>query len=239
MNDKRFIELLNLYVDQELTDEEARTLEQEIARRPERREIYTQYCRMQRACVRLFEQQRAPQPQIEALRTAALAAEPFEAPVQVVHLPESAPRRSWRPTWAGAMWSGGLMAAAACVTFLVVRQAPQGPETSGVAVAATAVPPPAIASVVEEAPAETYRPVLVMNALLRPTGDSSHATAALPPTSLEWLHEVKLTSMRRMPFETLRFDPQGGVRSVEQAAFAVDESPAGEATEISAFQFQR
>jgi hypothetical protein len=50
MKESRFIELLNLYIDHQITPEEARTLEEEILRNPERRHTYRQYCRMQRAC---------------------------------------------------------------------------------------------------------------------------------------------------------------------------------------------
>src|SRR5277367_4940929 len=50
MNDKKFIELLNLYVDREVTAEDALLLEAEVATNPDRRKVYDQYCRMQKAC---------------------------------------------------------------------------------------------------------------------------------------------------------------------------------------------
>lgn len=50
MNDKKFIELLNLYVDREVSAEDALLLEAEVATNPSRRKVYDQYCRMQKAC---------------------------------------------------------------------------------------------------------------------------------------------------------------------------------------------
>jgi Putative zinc-finger len=50
MNDREFIELLNLYIDREISPEDALRLEAEVMTRPDRREVYTQYCKMQKAC---------------------------------------------------------------------------------------------------------------------------------------------------------------------------------------------
>ena len=50
MNDREFIELLNLYVDREINPDESLRLEAEVEAHPERRRVYDQYCRMQRAC---------------------------------------------------------------------------------------------------------------------------------------------------------------------------------------------
>lgn len=55
MNDRQFIELLNLYVDNEIGPEDALRLEAEVLTHPERREVYRQYCRMQKACSMLSE----------------------------------------------------------------------------------------------------------------------------------------------------------------------------------------
>ena len=50
MKDSKFIELLNLYVDHQISAEDAARLEAEIQRTPERRRVYRQYCQMQKAC---------------------------------------------------------------------------------------------------------------------------------------------------------------------------------------------
>ena len=56
MNDREFIELLNLYVDREICPEDAVRLEAEVGTHPERRRVYDQYCRMQKACSMLSAQ---------------------------------------------------------------------------------------------------------------------------------------------------------------------------------------
>jgi hypothetical protein len=50
MNDTEFIELLNLYLDHEISTADAARLESEVQTNIERRRIYQQYCRMQKAC---------------------------------------------------------------------------------------------------------------------------------------------------------------------------------------------
>src|SRR5471032_2854782 len=53
MNDREFIELLNLYLDREISAVDALRLESEVVADPKRREVYDQYCRMQKACTML------------------------------------------------------------------------------------------------------------------------------------------------------------------------------------------
>ena len=50
MNDRRFQELLNLYLDHEIAPAEAAELETEVLGNPARRRTYDQYCRLQRGC---------------------------------------------------------------------------------------------------------------------------------------------------------------------------------------------
>jgi hypothetical protein len=50
MNDTEFIELLNLYLDHEISTADAARLEAEVQTDIGRRRIYQQYCRMQKAC---------------------------------------------------------------------------------------------------------------------------------------------------------------------------------------------
>lgn len=55
MKEAKFIELLNLYIDQQISPEEAARLENEIIANARRRRTYQQYCRMHRACTLVFE----------------------------------------------------------------------------------------------------------------------------------------------------------------------------------------
>jgi len=50
MKDSEFIELLNLYLDHEITPANAARLEDEVRRNPGRRRIYLQYCGIHKAC---------------------------------------------------------------------------------------------------------------------------------------------------------------------------------------------
>ncbi len=108
MKESEFLELLNLYLDHEITAEDAARLEAEVMRSPERRRTYRQYCMMQKAC-------------------AGLASKFTEdAPAENV-VPFAAPRRRLAPIYLAT----GL-AAAAClaVTFVVFKHG--GGSTGGV-----------------------------------------------------------------------------------------------------------
>ena len=50
MKESKFIELLNLYVDHQISPDDAKLLESEVESNPTRRRIYRQYCQMQKAC---------------------------------------------------------------------------------------------------------------------------------------------------------------------------------------------
>ncbi|MDD3180972.1 MAG: hypothetical protein PHQ04_11570 [Opitutaceae bacterium] len=110
MKESRFIELLNLYIDRQITPEEIVDLETEIQENPDRRRIYLQYCRMHHASRLVYQSFRDHVPE-----TAAFAAGTRSgaiAPLMVQH------RRRLRFRWMA--YAGGL-AAAACLTFLVAR----------------------------------------------------------------------------------------------------------------------
>ena len=50
MKDSEFIELVNLYLDHEISTADAARLEAEVQTNAARRQIYRQYCRIQKAC---------------------------------------------------------------------------------------------------------------------------------------------------------------------------------------------
>lgn len=97
MKESKFIELLNLYVDKQISPEEAASLEETILQNPRRRKIYSQYCRMHRACAMALEQHK-------------IRVEADQASGRVVAF--EAPRR---PQW-GYYVTG--LAAAACVVLV-------------------------------------------------------------------------------------------------------------------------
>ena len=55
MKDNRFIELLNLYVDRQISPAETAELEAEIQSSPRRQKIYREYCQMHRATKLVYE----------------------------------------------------------------------------------------------------------------------------------------------------------------------------------------
>lgn len=108
MKDARFTELVNLYVDRQISPDEAAELEAELQSNPRRRQVYQQYCRMHRATKLVYESFRAHADQGTAAPTGPSTIARFE----------SRKRAAQRSRW---MYGFGSLAAAACVAFAVVR----------------------------------------------------------------------------------------------------------------------
>jgi hypothetical protein len=162
MNDREFIELLNLYVDREISAEDARRLEDEVARDPRRREVHDQYCRMQKACSKLSEEN----------YTAAMA----QTDPSLIEFPVS---RGWRmaPFMAG-MAAAALVAAA----YVGVQNRLSVPAPSqGLASAA-----PIHARPASELPddASAMKPVFYV----RPVSEQSSAQVA----QLNWIGDIRM-----------------------------------------------
>jgi hypothetical protein len=162
MNDREFLELLNLYVDREISAEDAHRLEAEVASRPRRRNVYDQYCRIQKACSKLAEEN----------YTASLS----QTDPSLVSFPAE---RSWRlaPFVAG-------MAAAAAVALAIAgirgRLVPQAESPALVAAAPAA-------SAADTAPSDadmSMKPVF----LARSAPDQGGSQVA----QLSWIGDVRL-----------------------------------------------
>lgn len=105
MKDNRFIELVNLYIDRQITAVETAELEAEMQASPRRRALYRQYCQMHRATKSVYESFRAH------------ASEPSATSATnrgVIANFESQRRHRW------TYYAGGL-AAAACLALAFVR----------------------------------------------------------------------------------------------------------------------
>lgn len=202
MKDSEFIELLNLYIDHEITAADAARLEAEVQANPRRHQIYRQYCRMQKACTVLAQDFRTEQ--VPALDGKVVA---FEAPA----------RRSAR---VGQMLAFGGLAAAACVAiFIGLRQraadgltAPLAQERSAVAPVAVADNVPALKpGLVHAVNLPAPQPASANNRLLlsgNAQADALMAAAAEQTNSkFEWMRTVQLTPLpQRIPAESLRFE---------------------------------
>src|SRR6478735_1589395 len=106
MKDNRFIELLNLYIDRQITVDETAELEAEIQGSPQRQAVYRQYCQIHAATKVVYESFRAG---AEEHSTA-----PSGHPAQV-ELFENRRRVNW------VNYVGGFAAAAAFVGLLFSR----------------------------------------------------------------------------------------------------------------------
>jgi len=109
MKEPRFIELINLYVDRQISPAETAELEAEIQTSPRHRKIYQQYCHMHRATKMVYETFRAnaEQPVVEPSRSGGSVAS-FEY----------SRKQTSRTRW---LYSGAGLAAAACFAFVMVR----------------------------------------------------------------------------------------------------------------------
>eukprot|EP01035_Chromulina_nebulosa_P015261 gene15261-20220_t len=118
MKDSEFIELLNLYLDHEITAADAARLEAEVQASPDRRKVYLQYCRMQKACTVLAKDFAEKSAAAEAEGRKIVAFEPQRSP------------------WATGLWAAGGLAAAACVALVLVNRPAGNEQTApGLAIA--------------------------------------------------------------------------------------------------------
>jgi hypothetical protein len=205
MNDKEFIQLLNLYLDHEISTADAARLEAEVQNNPARRHIYQQYCRMQKAC---------------RMIAADFQTEPSDAVVPaerkvIAFNPAVAQAVALRRKRAAIYGAGSFAALAACVALVFVgrhqqpaveNEAPAASAPVAVAPAST-IPNPDATFVVSKSAtprglvslAPRPQPMLVRDPLLL-TG-RAHAEAELTSFNqtndqLAWIHAVKLAPLQ-------------------------------------------
>jgi anti-sigma factor RsiW len=143
MKDTRFIELVNLYVDRQISADETAELEAEIQASPRRRQVYHQYCHMHRATRLVYESFRA-----HADQPAGGAAQPGS----IAYFAQRR-QRVRRTFW---LSTAGGVAAAACVALYVTRaQIGPAPSLPAPAVAVALAPPKLAAATAEMPDADT------------------------------------------------------------------------------------
>ena len=228
MKDRRFIELVNLYVDRQITSAETAELEAEMQASPARRAIYHQYCQMQKATTVVYESFRSDAPAHEA------GATPNLAPIARFEGRKSARRPQW------AYYAGGL--AAACAAFVFIQMNAGRTAEVPVAVTAPKVAPVAVVAV-QPAPARpaaepstglvslrnnlaTAQDYAAMVAALRQEEQRAYANSQAQPVRVQSL------------FEDGVFDPQNVTVVTGQRTFRGKQAPVQQA-EFTAFQFQR
>lgn len=216
MKDSKFIELLNLYVDHQISSTDAALLEAEIQRDPERRRIYRQYCQMQKACVVLADTFRG------------------DAPVggKIVDFPAT------RRTAANLAYTVGALAAAACVALVMVQRQQLTP-SAPTEIAATVAPSVAVetkAADPRNAPMPLPARVALQPAFAGLVRDAAPdlALTASERVPLDWMTRVQL---QRVPTEELWFENRPTFQP-QDLSFPSRRSFQGQ-TEMTAFRFQR
>ncbi len=236
MNDDRFIELLKLYVDDQLGPEEASELEAEVLADPSRRRTYNQYCRLQRGCSLLGDSARSLAPSSQGFARSLRAAERKIA----------APRRpaTWRTAYAGAFSAVALAACAAVV--LVLNRPPSASEPAGGTLANVAPVSShemststfIAAPVASTEPVFDFQPVLVVGG---PGGVARNAReaeiAASDREALEWMQRIELLPGRQVVVDEHAFETRPTLQP-DNRVFRGRHSIQGN-TEFAAFQFQR
>ena len=228
MKQNKFIELLNLYLDHEISLEDAARLEEEIQRSPERRKMYHEYCQMQKGC--------------------SLLAEGFSDVDQtepVFALESSRQQRGFSGWYAGV---GAL--AAACVAVVVVFQSNQPSEIVESATMAESSTETVVASVPAEATSSRLAmPVFPANntklqTVFTPKLINSPATAESARAFFARETEAGFDWMEEVQLDPIESDPSEMVFSVEPALKQAPRTYRGRRSfegqvEMTAFQFQR
>ena len=250
MKDSEFIELLNLYLDHEISADNAARLEAEVQGNPERRRVYQQYCRMQKACTLLAKDFNEQEAGAKADGRKIVAFDP-------------AGRSAWGP---GIFAAGGLMAAA-CVALVMVNRS-SGPASVPDAAPVVATMQRTMSPVV--APVETnvimsqsrnladhaaiartvtvpaarrneLQPVLAMRglALGSDVNSGNHVVSSELPVQLDWIGGLKITPMLRVPAEDLRFEARP-IDTAKNPTYQSRSRPDHQGVvEMTAFQFQK
>ncbi len=252
MKDSEFIELLNLYLDHEIAASDAARLEAEVQRSPERRRVYQEYCRIQKACTLLARDFNHQAADTEVVGNSEAE---LERPGRV----------SWRP---GVLGTAGLFAAAACVAFVFVanRKAPSPSLGRPVSVmpAAHSVGAPVTAAVetgVLFGPGEniatklSFARTVTVPAARRselPLGlalgslalGKSLATAEASSegalaAQFDWINNLQIAPMRGMQVDDFRFEARP-LEAAKDSIYGGRNRPARQGVvEMTAFQFQK
>jgi len=216
MNDKEFIELLNLYVDREISAGDAVRLEKVVATNARRREIYDQYCRIQKACSMLSEETL----DMSSVRTTAT----------VIAFPAHSP-------WRFGPVMAGLAAMAACTVAIVGVRNHSGLATNDAIRSVTVSSPAALT-----ADSISMKPVLSVRAPDDAPLRGSRLLTDIDPQStlaqLNWIGDIHLAPVAPSAAADFLLNPKTDLK-----AGAMTDSQTSrdsqEPVEMTAFRFQR
>jgi hypothetical protein len=217
MRDNRFIELVNLYIDRQITAEETAELEAEMQANPRRRAVYRQYCQLHSASKQVYAGFRAQASEPQA-----------DAPAGRVVRAEFArrPRSNW------IHYVGGV-AAAACLAVAFVRY---NANSESMGTEPTLLPTAQVAAVTPAAPAPETTSVIAPVPVAAAEPNYSALLAALRQEEQRAFTASTLQS-ERLPslFDDGVFDARP---ANNQRVFRGKQAPTQQA-EFTAFQFQR
>jgi hypothetical protein len=214
MNDKKFIELLNLYVDREVSAEDALLLEAEVATNPRRRKVYDQYCRMQKAC---------------SMLSSELSGKAADMDRRLLAFPSPS-------VWRSVPLMVTLAAAACIVAVIDVRQK----SAASLRVAEAAQAPRSLASTVDlPAPRAAMEPVyLAKLSASQPAQGFTVLDTSAQDGQLSWIAGIHMTPVFPSANPDYISDPKAALNAagpgVLQGAAAQQEP-----VEMTAFRFQR
>ncbi len=235
MKDKRFIELLNLYVDHQIAAEEAAELEAEILRSPERRKTYREYCRMQRACGMLFDRERQEAPASFALEKSLQDAER-----KIMDVPTR--RKAGWGTYTAAF--GGLTAMAACLAVIFLSPGTTSTPTNAGSAPSAKASAPLVAqssltgplSVAVLTPRSATLQPLFASQTLTSARDDANSSEHVAGT--EWMQQVQLPPVQRVVVDDTAFETRPTLQQDNSRVFRSSRPIQGN-VEFTAFQFQR
>ena len=227
MKDNRFIDLVNLYIDRQITAAETAELEAEIQSNPRHRAVYRQYCQMHRATTLVYESFRAGAPAQEAAAGEGTIAR-FE--------------RDRRTHW--GYYAGGL-AAAACLALVFVQLNTRSTATADLLAKAESLPAVQVAATAPRADVITptaLEPKAGLVSLRNSVATEQDYVALLTTLRQEearaFAHGQLQPGQLPSLFDDGVFESRQVMPLNNQRVYRSRQSPAQQA-EFTAFQFQR
>jgi hypothetical protein len=216
MKDREFIELLNLYVDREISAEDALRLESEVVANSRRREVYDQYCRMQKAC---------------SMLSGDLVESKQMAGSVIVNFPSRNP-------WHFGQFALGIAAAAACAVGIITYKLHGTSQYMAAADTPVAVAKPAVAPTPLGliADADAMKPVFSTRL------PAQHIFAAAenpaPVAQLNWIGDIQMPPVFTAANSELLINPRTDIKA-PALTDAQGQNDSQEPAEMAAFRFQR